>query len=108
MIRIGQISGLGRTAYWIEDELIPALVKASRILGRFPNLQGVSIWRMAISLAYILLNALSKIYSVADYHDYQWTSPLGYLWISYQPFMIKTPSTIWVVLSDSRGRRSLS
>jgi len=43
VVRIGQISGSARTGYWNENEHVPALVKASQVIGHFPDLRGVSI-----------------------------------------------------------------
>jgi len=41
-VRVGQMSGSSETGFWNEKEHLPALITASRAIGKLPKLQGVS------------------------------------------------------------------
>lgn len=40
-VRVGQMSGNSETGFWNESEHLPALIAASRIIGKLPKLEGV-------------------------------------------------------------------
>ncbi|MCJ1432686.1 hypothetical protein MMC27_002043 [Xylographa pallens] len=58
VIRIGQISGSQRAGFWSQAEHIPALIKASQSLGKFPILKGTLSW-LPVDMAATILSEIT-------------------------------------------------